>query len=243
MSEANTVNDIFPHRDGYHRPDRADDYQPTPVIARAVTTNGTTVQQAHAAMTHAKTEFEKHINTVKRHRDHYSDEGLRAQIGNFTGTDAARAVNEKLEQVRQRRDEAQTHVDKVRRDLSPKGDTAAELRATRYWDRTLRILDNADPGKLPETARNLLRKSDRAEIGTLLQELPAYLQARGQTNDWLDAAVAEAAPEFDSARKQLTKADQALQITQYNAKALLRGFSEGRPPTVLVDPSNYDPDR
>jgi hypothetical protein len=238
MSEVNT---LIPYRGGFVRADRADDYQPTQVTARAANVSGTAIEQAHATMAHAKAQFEKHLDGIQR--DRFSAEGLREQIANFADTDAARAVNTAVEQVQQRRDQAQTQADKVRRDLSPSGDTAAELRAARYWNRTKGVLDTLDSGQLLPTAQDLIAKADRTELGTLLQELPAYVQARGQTTEWLDPALAQVVPEFGRAREQLTKAEQALQITEHNANALRRGFTEGRPPTVLVEPGGYDPDR
>ena len=49
-------------------------------------------------------------------------------------------------------------------------------------------------------------------------------------------------PEYGAARTQLTKAQQARTIIEYNAKAVRQGFTEGRPPTVLAEPHKYDPD-
>jgi hypothetical protein len=50
-------------------------------------------------------------------------------------------------------------------------------------------------------------------------------------------------PEYAAARAQLAKAEQARAITEYNAKTLRHGFTEGRPPNVVVDPTTkYDPD-
>jgi hypothetical protein len=50
-------------------------------------------------------------------------------------------------------------------------------------------------------------------------------------------------PEYGAARTQLTKAQQARTIIEYNAKALRQGSTEGRSPTVLVEPGGYDPDK
>lgn len=235
-------NTVFPHRGDYRRPDRADDYQPIRVIARAATTDGTAVQRAHATMNHAKEEFARFLDTVKEHRDRFSDKGYRAQVALFTDTDAARAVDTALKQVRDRREKAQARVDETRRGLAPDGDVAAELRATRFWGRTKAVLDNLDPGKVSQAARDLLTKANRAELGTVLQEIRPYLESRGQASDWLDAALAQVVPEYASARTELTKADQALTITKYNAEALRRGFSEGQAPLLIVDPAKYDPD-
>lgn len=92
-------------------------------------------------------------------------------------------------------------------------------------------------------AQSVLANATSAERGTLLQELAPYLVSRGQAVDWIDAAVAEIVPEFRHAKEQLRAADQALQITKFNANALRRGFEVGRPPSVIVDAAKYDPDR
>jgi hypothetical protein len=204
------------------------------------TTPSSVVAQAHSVIQSAKEQFGQHINRIPN--DRYSADGYRAEVGAFAETEAARSVDKAVEQVRQRRDQAQTQIDRIRRDLSPNGDTAAELRASRYWDRTRRILDNLDSASLYGAAQDLLSTADQAELGTLLQEIPAYLQARGQNTEWIDTAVAQVVPEYSAARERLGKAEKALQITEYNAKALRKGFTEGRPPTVLADPHKYDPD-
>ena len=239
MSEVNT---LFPYRGGFVRADRADDYQPAQVTARAANVSGTAIEQAHTMMINAKAQFEKHLDGIQR--DRYSAEGLREQIANFAETDAARAVNTAVEQVRQRRDQAQTQSDKVRRELSPDGDTAAELRAARSWDRTQRLLDNTKGEAVALAAQGLMASADRREFGVLLQELPAYLAARGQNADWIDDAVSQLVPEYGSARVQLTKAQQACIIAERNAKSLRASFTQGRSATVLVDPrGKYDPDQ
>ena len=240
MSEVNTA---FPYRPGYVRAERAGDCEPSPVTARAITADGSVVTQAHAAIVHAKNEFQKHINAVGRNRDHYSDEGFRAQVAGFASTEAAKAVGAAVAQVRERADAAAAHVDKLRRDLSPHGDVTAEMRAGRYWSRTQRVLDNTDNAKLFGAAQNLITTAERTELGVLLEELPAYLESRGQSTDWLDAVIGQALPEYVAAQTQLAKARQARTIIEHNATALRKGFTEGRPPTVLADPGKYDPDR
>lgn len=67
-----------------------------------------------------------------------------------------------------------------RQDLSPCGDTATELRATRCWNRHKTVLDSAEGGGLSAAARQAITNADRVELGTLLEELPAYLASRGQ---------------------------------------------------------------
>jgi len=54
--------------------------------------------------------------------------------------------------------------------------------------------------------------------------------------------VAQIAPACKAAVGQLTKAQQALDITEYNARALRNGFAVGQAPKVIVDvrPDGFD---
>ena len=93
-------------------------------------------------------------------------------------------------------------------------------------------------------AQKLIAKADRTELGTLLQELPAYLEARGHTTEWIDAAVGQAVPEYAQATKKHQKAKQAVTITEYNALSLRKSFAEGRSMSIITDArQKYDPDK
>ena len=93
--------------------------------------------------------FGSHLDATEAIRDHLSPEGYQAQIDAFQNTSAAKDVDRALESVTARRDAAAANVDKVRKSLSPNGDTAAELRATRVTaTRMMRQLDAKQPGEL-----------------------------------------------------------------------------------------------
>lgn len=126
--------------------------------------------------------------------------------------------------------------------MSPNAETAGELRASRYLQRVIRNLDGKDGGALFEEANRLVSSATREELGTLLQELPSYLQSRGSTTDWLDAAVGQVVPEFASARAEHKKAEQALQVMRTNVQFVRQAFANGRPATHLIDPARFDPD-
>jgi chromosome segregation ATPase len=235
-------NTLFPNQPGYQRPDPHPDdiYQPTPVTARAITVDGTVVEQGQAVMEHANTAYAKFLNDIPR--EHYSTDGLKAQIAKFAETDAAKAVDTAVDSFRGLEEATGKQVDKIRRDLSPNGDVAAELRATRVWDRTRPLLDNAKEGALGR-AQKLIANANREELGTLLQELPAYLEALGHPTDWIDAAVGQAVPEYDTAIKRHQTAKQAHTIAKYNALSLRKSFAEGRSGSVITDARKYNPDR
>lgn len=241
-------NDVFPQRPGYVRPDRADDLKPTRITADAVRTNGTTFEQAQAAITHAQNEFHRHIGRINEHKQHYTDAGYRAQINAFQDTDAYKALDHHLDAVNARRDQAQANIDRIRAALSPNGDTAAELRATRYWNRTKAILDTQPNGPgIMAKGRKFISTATPAELGTLLQELKAYCAARGVSAEWINPAIGEVAPEYRRAVKQLTKAQQAVIVTEHNAHRLKNNIAKGlQVPIQLSRPNragDYDPDK
>jgi hypothetical protein len=225
----------------YTPPAEPEPFEPPRVTARAVTVDGSVVEQAHASFTHAKSAFEKFLKDIPQ--EHYSADGLTAQIKMFSDTDAAKAVDAAVTQVRDRAEKAARQVDKIRRDLSPNGDTVAELRATRYWNRTKDVLDSAKEGAFG-AAQKLIASADREQLGVLLQELPDYLTARGHTSEWIDAALGQAVPEYAQAAKQLKTANQAVTIAESNANSLRRLFSQGfSGKAVIVDGRTYDPDK
>lgn len=221
-------------------------FTPPSVNAYARQFDGTVFEQSQAAITHAQKEFHRHIDRVNQDRQHYTDAGYKAQIDKFTDTGAYQDITRHVDQVRARRDQAQAAYDKIRRELSPDGDTAAELRATRYWNRTRAILDTEDTGGVIARGRELLATATPAELGTLLQELQPYCTARGvSSSEWIDATAAQVSPKYGRAAKQLTKAKQAAIITEHNASRLQSAISNRQQvPIPLADRvGDYDPDR
>jgi hypothetical protein len=225
---------------GYTPPIPPEQFEPPRVTAAAVQVDGTAVEKAHASFTNAKSQFEKFLNDIPR--EHYSPEGLQAQIAKFGDTDAARQVDAAAESVRAREEQAAADYAKIRKQLSPNGTVDAELRATRYWSRTKGVLDAAKEGSSAK-ARELIATADREQLGVLLQELPSYLEAHGHTSEWLDAAIGAVVPEYATAAQRLKKARQARTIAERNAKSLRASFARGQSASVLTDPRGYDPDR
>jgi hypothetical protein len=212
------------------------------VTAPALSFEGTVTQQTHATILHACNEHKKHLAQTEEIRSRLSAEGYEARLAEFKNTSAAKAVDRMFEAVTARRDEAVANVEKVKKSLSPNGDTAAELRATRFRDRIIRTLDTKDQAQLFEAANDLIAGATREELGTALQELPAYLRSRGSDANWLDAAVAQVVPEYATARSQAKLAEQAYQITRTNVHFARESFATDRPATIFADPSRFDPD-
>ncbi len=211
----------------YAPPTEPEPFPAPRVSASAVKVDGTVLEQAFGTLVHARNEHQKHFDRTNEDRRMYSDQGFREQMARFKDTAAARAVDTVVDQVRSRRDEAQSHLVKVRRDLSPAGDAAQESRALRFWARTKAVLDASQTKE--NTARQLINEATRDEIGVLLEELPSYFTAQGSNADWIDPLLAQVVPEYGAARAKLVKANAAVQFTEAAAEALKRGFDNAVP--------------
>lgn len=222
-----TSNTVFPYQPNYAgpRPTPADGIriEPERVHANASVLTGDPSEQAYTAIVHADKAFRSHIAATAEVRHRYTDSGYREQITGFATTDAVKAAERATEQVAQARQAAHDRAAKLFADLSPDGDAAAESRATRYWHRSERLLDNSDRKLI--AARDLVDKATPAELGTLLQELPAWLQANNVPDDWVEAAVTHKVPEYAAARRDAARLDRAWQISQHNLGKLHQGIT------------------
>jgi hypothetical protein len=204
--------------------------------------------------------FHKYVDRIDTTK--YTPEGVQDVIAQFANTDAAKGFEAVVTRVEENRDQAAARVEHLRRELSPAGDTATELRNSRYWDSTARILDNVkDSSRLSVVAEELIAKADRTQLGVLLQQLSPYMQARIETltnmtpvdrrrilegyTTAIEAATDKVAPEYGKAKRQLSQAEKVFQITEFNARSLRKLFTAapGSYRPVLVDPRQYDPDR
>jgi hypothetical protein len=230
----------------YQPPVVAEPFAPPTVSATAANglVSGTVVEKAHGAAEHAKTMWHRHIDETNKSKQHYTTEGYQAQLAKFADTGAAKAVDTEVGNLQASADQAAAKLAKIMTGLSPDGDTAAELRAGRFWDRTKPLLDNAKEGAVSR-AQKLITTASREELGTLLQELPAYLEAHNQPTSWIESAVSQVVPEYGQAVKRNRLAQKALTIGKYNADNLRRTFAEGHAgsPLVLADLRGYDPDK
>lgn len=202
---------------------------------------GTAAENAYQAALHTQAMMSRYLERIDESK--FSPEGLQDVLAQFEKTDSVKAFEKTVAQVQERRDQAAARMEHLKRELSPAGDTAAELRASRYWDRTKAVLDGAKEGAFAK-AQKLLATADRTELGTLLQELPAYLEAHGQPSDWIDAVVGQIIPEYGKAKRQLTNAEKVFQITEYNTQITRKYLAEPRSyrPRV-IDPRKHDPDK
>ena len=224
----------------------------------APSTEGTVTEQAHTAVAHAQKMFHRYVDRIDTTK--YSLEGVQDVIAQFANTDAGKGFEAAVARVEENRDQAAARVEHLKRELSPSGDGATELRNSRLWDRAARILDNVgDVSRLSSVAGALIAKSSRAELGVLLQELGPYMQARIEAMNIsprdkqllldghiaaIEAATDKVVPEYARAKRRLSKAEQVFQIMRWNAEGMRKRFTSapGSYRPVLADPRPYCPD-
>lgn len=205
----------------------------------------TTVARAHARIEQGRKALAEQVDAIERqHRaGHITDEGARTQLAALANSEAAQGVNQAPAEVQAMRDEKAARVKALRDGLVTPGDAAQETRNSRFWERSKTTLAAQDPGKAAATAQQMIADATRAQLSVLLEELPSALEGRGVPADWIAGEIARRVPELGEAQSQLDTAEKALQATRYNATAVTKGFETGTPPTKLVDPARFDPDR
>lgn len=227
----------------------------------------TVFQRAQAAIQAAKSGYTKHVEANRS--DHADNLKLVADIrGNvspqgmakanialaeknqaFANTAPYRTMNAAVDDVRTRADQAKARLAKVCSDLSPDGDTAAELRATRYWNRTKGVLDSLTGSHSTHAVRLRIEKAiadaKPAELGTLLQEVEGYCESRQiDPAGWLDHALAIKVPDYVQAKNDVGITGVALSVVEATAARLRSAVESGHNAAALtVDiPDKYDPD-
>jgi len=180
-----------------------------PVDWRVHASGDTPTAQSYAEIKAANEEFGKYLEQVHAQAGLYSEDGQRAQVAAFQNTPAAKVVETAEQRVVDQTAQHQADYDRVLQGLAPKGDTAAELRAQRAWDRTQRTLDSTESGAVVAAATRAIASADRETLGTLLQELPSYLDSKGLPTEAIEQAAVQAVPELADAGRKLTKSKQS----------------------------------
>ena len=130
---------------------------------------------------------------------------------------------------------AQNKVDEIRGSLVTPGDAAQETRNLMTRDRILRRLSTADNHAARVTiARTALEQArDRAELGTLLTELPNELASFGlddaTINQVIEPVVRQRVPELAAAQDDLADKRFAATVTHHTAGVVRRGLASGVP--------------
>jgi hypothetical protein len=124
-------------------------------------------------------------------------------------------------------------------------DAASELRRSRYWDAEQQVLANAK-SPVTEAQRAIADAAGNPErLSVLAEQLPAHFRARGLPADWLGNEFTKASPELAGARSVAHDIERCEAVLRHDIAAVRRGIDAGRPadPQVLVDPSQFDPQR
>ncbi|MEZ0363417.1 hypothetical protein ACAG26_06890 [Mycobacterium sp. pUA109] len=203
-------------------------------IATAMThpAGATAAQKAWADAQHAATKLDEYVNGLRAAAadPKYTSDNVREHIAAFADTEAGRAVTRSVETVRATAEAAQLAAQRaLGRIVGQEGDTAAELRNSRFWARTERLLDAIDNGAYLGKVSDLVRNANPNELGVLAQELPAYLESKGADAGFVDTLLAEAAPEYGAAKRRVTAANQALLIAEANQRHLQRRYAQAYP--------------
>jgi hypothetical protein len=117
--------------DADRQPLAAAPVDPTMAVAPAITTEGTPVEQAYAAMVHADKHHAQHlnnVNSVQRPGDPHAPftrEGLAERLRSFGNTPGAKAIGEHMAAVDQYVADAEAHERQVRDGLRV-GDSVAD---------------------------------------------------------------------------------------------------------------------
>jgi hypothetical protein len=185
------------------------------------------------------TEHGKYLDRIEPLAQQFTPEGFHSQRKAFGQSEAAEAVETAEQLASARVAQAEADYAAKLKELSPQGDTAAELRNQRTLARVERQLASADPNTKAETARKLIAEADRDQLGVLVSELPSF----GVPSAVVEAA-AQAVPELADAATKITKARQSESLIRNDARRIRDAVNDGRRLAVQpVSPAKYDPDR
>ncbi|SKX94047.1 Uncharacterised protein [Mycobacteroides abscessus subsp. bolletii] len=217
------------------------------VHAHALSAKGSPAEQADAAFAHANKEFRKFLDKIPTGT--FTPEGRQAHIAKFAETGAVKAADTALEAVRAEHAAAASARDGAYAALVKPGDTATELRNTRYWNRIQSELNSeSNSSKLLPLAYKLIKESKPEQLSVLLEEMLPYLRSRGiekteeheSISDLVKRAAQEAAPGYKAAVTRAQAAQKALTVAEYNAKRLKQAIKDGRPATRFLSVQDYN---
>lgn len=209
------------------------------VRAHALSVKGSPAEQADAAFAHANKEFRRFLDKIPAGT--FTPEGRQAHIAKFGHTGAVQGADAAVEAVRAEHAAAEVAVTKARASLVKPGDTATELRNTRYWNRVQPMLNAERSGTLAALVDKLINEATPEQLGVLSEELIPYLTARREPGTALvETALRRAAPEYGKAIARAEATQKALTVAEYNAKRLKQAIKDGRPATRFLSVQDYN---
>ncbi len=166
----------------------------------------------------------------------YTPEGIAAMRAEFAQSNEAKRLEDYQQDADQLVAVAQAHVDEIRNGLVQPGDSAQELRNTRFWDQAKTTLSSADRGKVIAAARDLINNGSPAQVGVLAEHLMPHLEANGVPADWVPGELARAVPELGEAEAALREAERDRAALNFTIGTVRRAVDSGRPAVKLVSP-------
>lgn len=164
---------------------------------------------------------------------------LKDNAGAFSVSDAAQQLPGVLDAVKQdAKDAIEKRHNLIMNNRVDGTDTAGQIAAQRFWDRSRRSLDAIrEPGKIVAAAQELIANADGDQVKTLTEELPSYLASRQVPAGWLPRVLASKIPGLEDAEAdERVKARQLSLLTQ-NHYALTRAMEKDIAAPPLLDPS------
>jgi hypothetical protein len=163
---------------------------------------------------------------------------LKNNAGAFSVSDAALALPDLLNAVKQDSEGATQKVNDLIKGTRVGDDTASQIAAQRYWARTQRTLDAIqDPGKVVAAAQNLVANAEDAQTPVLAEELSEYLASRNVPVGWLTDALASKIPGLPKATSDAILKSRQYAVLQRNHNALTNAFSKDVAAPPLSDPA------
>ncbi len=211
---------------------------PPPQTPEVPFTGGTPVQNAQAADAYARREFERYRQILPPGGELVTGSRL------FAATPAAQAADRLADAVSNRLAAAQARHDGILAGLTvPADDAAAQISAQRWWSRQKPLLDKeTSSGLMNSVSRLIDQASDSGDLAAAVEEIPLYLQARGQPSSYFDDLLATKLPELASARDEIAKATRARDVVNHNRDTLHRSYERGTIPPPPVRADIHDPD-
>lgn len=194
----------------------------------------TTAQQVFRGITSVNQRLAEHRAASFDPR--LTEQAQREKLAEFATSEDAKALPAFAALADQLVAEKQAAYDEQFKSLTPVGDTAAELRAQRTWDRERSKLDAlASEGERAAAVRSAIKNcDDPATLAVLIEESPSYLQAKGVETDWLSEVIAEKVPALSQAKVTLDRATGCATALK-QASRMLQGAIESGTPLVTLD--------
>jgi hypothetical protein len=195
--------------------------------------------------------YKREIDTLPEADRTLTEAAVRARKAEIRNRPVAKAVEIAEQAVRQRQAEAHQHYDELISKMVQPGDTAEELRRTRYLGAVEKQLaavkyqNEADKNaKQVKVAERLMEQADASQLSLLVEQVPSLFAGHDLT--WFEQKLIEINPELGAAVQDCTLADQTAAISNYAARSVRKGFESGHPPTQISRLAaaipEYDPD-